>query len=123
MISINDEAHLTEIIMNSVKIKAGDSESIKIAKEQVELAKEELANYIKEGGDIHSFLKFYHDKLKEAHMVWKDAQISALKVCREEPDIAVAFIKEINESLDKKGIKRLSIPPGLKQLIGYNDEK
>lgn len=121
-ISINDEAHLAEIIINSVKPEEGDSEKTKFAKEQVELAKRELAAYIKEGGDIHQFLKFYHDKLAESYMQWKDAQALAIKSCREDPDIAVTYIKEINKKLADKGIKNVMIPPGLKQQIGYTDD-
>lgn len=121
--SLREESHLTEILMNRVDPKENDPEKIKEAKEMVALAKEELRAYIKEGGDIETFLEYYHGKLQQAFQERSACQSSVMKVIREEPEIAADFIREINKKLDEKGIRRVTIAPIVAKRIGYVDEE
>lgn len=117
-ISIRDEAHLAEIIMNQNVVREGDSEQVAEAKEMVQLAKEELKKYIKEGGNIQDFLEYYRGKLVEAHEEWSASQRSVMKVLREEPEIALDYLDEVNARLEEKGIKPVTIPKRLLQRMG-----
>ncbi len=117
-ISIRDEAHLAEIIMNQNVVQEGDSAQVAEAKEMVQLAKEELKKYIKEGGNIQDFLEYYRGKLVEAHDEWSASQRSVMKVLREEPEIALDYLDEVNARLEEKGIKPVTIPKRLLQKMG-----
>ena len=120
-ISIRDEAHLAEILMNQNEIKDTDSEKAAEAKEMVMLAKDELKKFIKEGGNIDEFLEYYRGELVQAHQEWQDSQKQVMQVIKEEPEIAADFIAEINKRLDEKGIKHVKVPPKLAEQIGLEE--
>lgn len=121
-ITLHEEAHLIDILMNRVDPNETDSEKIREAKEVVELAKEELRSYIKEGGDIESFLEYYHGKLQQAFHERSAAQTSVMQVIRDEPEIAADYIREVNKRLDAKGIRRVTIAPIVADRIGYTED-
>ena len=120
--TLREESHLAEILMNRVDPNEKDPEKIKEAKEVVELAKAELREYIKEGGDIESFLEYYHGKLQQAFQERASYQSSVMRVIREEPEIAADFIREVNKKLDEKGIRRVTVAPIVAKRIGYEEE-
>lgn len=117
-ISIRDEAHMEEILASRNPLLEGDSEGAKDAKQMVELAKAELRDYLKQGGDVKEFLQYYHGQLLQAHHEWTDAQRSVMKTIRDDPDIAAVYIDEVNKRLSAKGIKPVNIPPRIKQRLG-----
>lgn len=117
-ISIRDEAHMAEILASRNPLLEGDSEGAKDAKQMVELAKAELRDYLKQGGDVKEFLQYYHGQLLQAHHEWTDAQRSVMKTIRDDPDIAAVYIDEVNKRLSAKGIKPVNIPPRIKQRLG-----
>lgn len=117
-ISIHDEAHLAEILMNANEIKDTDSDRVADAKEMVMLAKAELKKFIKAGGDIEDFLEYYRGELVQAHNEWQESQRQAMQVLREEPELAADFISEVNGRLREKGIKPVMIPPKLLEMHG-----
>lgn len=117
-ISIHDEAHLAEILMNANEIKDTDSDRAADAKEMVMLAKEELKKFIKEGGDIEEFLEYYRGELVQAHNEWRESQRQVLQVVKEEPELAPEFIAEVNKRLSEKGIKPVKLPPKLLEQQG-----
>ena len=121
--SIRDEAHLAEIIMNSVKVEEGDSEKVALAKEMVQAAKDELKRFIKEGGNVTDFLEYYHGQLVSAHNEWRDSRNEMIRVIKEDPTIAKEYIKEVNQRLVDKGIKPVTIPPGLLLKYGIDPDE
>lgn len=115
-ISIRDEAHLVEILISPNNAVEGDSEKVKQAKQAVEAAKKELIKYIKEGGDIHSFLDYYHTQLTQASREYNTANIEVKKMARSEPEIAPEYFNRVNAKLAEKGIKSIKPSKALKAL-------
>lgn len=122
-VSIKDEAHLAEILINRVEVKEGDSDKVAEGKRMVQLAKEELKKYIKEGGNIQDFLQYYHGQLVEANNELRMSRQEAMRVVREDPLIAREYINTVNKRLEAKGIKKLNIPPGYLKKFGVPDEE
>ena len=114
-IALKDEAHLAEILIANNPAIEGDSEKIKEAKEMVELAKKELKDYIKQGGEVRDFITYYYGKLDEAFREHRMAQTELLKSAKENPDIAQEYCDKINERLTEKGIKPVELPEKFKQ--------
>lgn len=121
--SLFDRAHLAEILIMDNPIKETDSERAKMAKENVQLAKKEFINFIKEGGDPDDFLPYYHGQLVAAHQEWTLARQTAIETLKNDPDIAQEYVKRINERLAEKGIKPVQLPPKLLERYGLNPEE
>ena len=85
----------------------------------VALAKKELIQYIKEGGDITGFLTYYRDQLKEAYHSYNSARRMVLEAYRTEPDreLCDLYLNKINEELSHKGIKKITVPDEIKQKL------
>ncbi|MBO5906244.1 MAG: hypothetical protein J6Q84_07490 [Kiritimatiellae bacterium] len=120
-IPISDIAHLEQILTTGNPIIEGDSEKIQEGKQMVELAKAELREYIKEGGDPESFIDFYYSKLVSAYQERQSYFKEVIKVGAEEPEIVGEFYRQVNESLEKKGIKKLVFPEHVKAKLGLED--
>lgn len=108
--TLHDEAFLAEILIGDNPIVDGDDDRAKMKKEAVQLAKKELIQYIKEGGDPDDFLEYHYTKLKQAHQEFADARKSVFETLKNDPDIAGPFIKKVNERLRARGIKEIVIP-------------
>lgn len=106
-LSIRDEAHLVEILISPNNVVEGDTEKVKQAKEAVNLAKKELIKYIKDGGDVHNFLEYYHGQLVQANHEYKTANFEVNKLARTDPDLAPEYFNRVNAKLTEKGIKPL----------------
>ena len=107
---IRDELHMAEILISPLEVFEEDTQYVKEAKQAVETAKAELRKYIKEGGDVESFLDYYHKQLVQSHREWHDAQRAAMKLIKTDPDLAPAYVKQVNERLASRGIKPLHVP-------------
>lgn len=116
-ISIRDEAHIMEILDNHVAADEGDSERVKDAKDTVALAKEELRRFVDGGGKVQDFLEYWRGKLVLAHQERMECQRQVIAVAREEPEIALEYLEEINRRLDEKGIKRVKLPDKLMEKL------
>lgn len=117
-ISIRDEAHMAEILLASNPAIEGDSESIKAQKEMVELAKKECIEFVKKGGDVQEFLEYYRGELMQAYNERQASQRAVLQVCREDPEIAAEYLREVNARLEEKGIMPVKIPQKFKDELG-----
>lgn len=114
-LSIFDQVHMAEIILNDNRASKDDSEDIKYAKESVSLAKKELIKYIKEGGDVEGFLTYYRDQLSEAHHNYNTARRMVYEAYMTEADREVCdlYLQRINDELAEKGIKQIVVPEKL----------
>lgn len=115
-----EEAHLVEILVNRTKVLDTDDERTVKGKETVALAKKELVKFISDGGTAEEFLQYYHDQLRQAHMVRQEAQQSLFKLVREEPELARDYLEQVNAKLSEKGIKNVKIPARLAEHLGLN---
>lgn len=115
-----EEAHLVEILVNKNKILETDDERAIDGKQTVELAKKELIKFITEGGDVHEFLEYYHDQLRQAHMERQEAQRSVFSLVREEPELAKEYLDAVNARLEEKGIKPVVIPQKMANRFGVD---
>ena len=102
-----DRAQLAVILVSKNEIKEGDSEMAAFAKEQVDYAKEEMAEFIKQGGDPDEFLQYYFAQLRHAFEFRNEAQQQYYDMLEEDPELADEFARKVNESFDEKGIKRI----------------
>lgn len=114
-LSIFDEVHLAEIILNDHRASEDDSEDVKCAKESVALAKKELIKHIKEGGGVEGFLTYYRDQLSEAHHAFNSARRMVFEAYRTEADREVCdlYLQRVNAELAEKGIKEVIVPEKL----------
>lgn len=118
MIPGKERAHFAEILLSDNAITENDSEKSANAKEMVALAKKELIDYIKKGGDVDDFFDYYRGQLVQAHQEREEYRKAAMKVMKEEPEIANDFIDELNAKLEEKGIKKLEFHPKMKAHFG-----
>ena len=98
---------MAEILVDKCEEEEGDSEWTRQQRENLRIAKAEMAKYIKEGGDPQSFLQYYHDRLEEMHTERSIALDSVMKLLREggNDDIAGDYLSKVNKRLADKGIK------------------
>ena len=117
-IPLRDEAHLVEILIANNPVLESDTEAQRESKAMVELAKKEMAAYIREGGDPKDFLAYYHGKLRDAFEFRRDSAKSFVKVLREEPEIAREYLDELNKNLADKGISAIKPNEQQKKKMG-----
>lgn len=121
-ISPREKAHFAEILLNRVEVEEGDSEARAFAKESVQQAKDELKAFIKEGGTPEEFLEYYHGQLMSACQEWRMTQKEIFRTIREDPGVAKEYIRDVNARLAEKGIKPVTVPPGLLLKYGIDPE-
>lgn len=103
----DDREQLAAILVSKNEIKDSDSEMAAFAKEQVDYAKKEMAEFIKQGGDPDEFLQYYFGQLRHAFEFRNEAQQQYYDLLEEDPELAEEFAKRVNESFDEKGIKHI----------------
>ena len=111
MISEADKHRMAEILISKVEVNEEDSERTAMMKENVQLAKKELAKYIKEGGTPQEFIDYYYNELHRAYNRREDAKELLFATCaKDDPEIAKAFYLKTNEMLQKDGIAPIELP-------------
>ncbi len=103
----DDREQLAVILVSKNEIKDDDSEMAAFAKEQVDYAKTEMAEFIKQGGDPDDFLQYYFAQLRHAFEFRNEAQQQYYDMLEDDPELAEEFAKKVNESFDEKGIKHI----------------
>jgi hypothetical protein len=97
----NELVNINDILDIPNKINDEDDEKTSLVKETIEAVKSELKRYIKDGGNVQEFLKYYHRKLVEAHERSNLARKELSSIVREHPELAEQFRNEVNEWLKK----------------------
>jgi hypothetical protein len=113
-------AHLAEILLSKNEISEKDNDQVAQTKETIQLIKKELTEFIKKGGNPKEFFDYYRGELVQAYEMRKTVQQSVQKVLREEPEIALEYLNEVNRELQSKGIKQIKLHP--KQLKHFGIE-
>ena len=121
--SLFDQMHLAEILIRDNPILDSDSEKAAESKEMMKIAKKEFMDFLKEGGNPDDFLPYYHGQLVAAHEEYKMARQSIVEIIRNDPDIAVDYIKKVNERLSEKGIKNVKIPKKMLDAFGIESDE
>ena len=121
--SLFDQMHLAEILIRDNPILESDSEKAAESKEMMKIAKKEFMDFIKEGGNPDDFLPYYHGQLVAAHEEYKMARQSIVEIIKNDPDIAVDYIKKVNERLSEKGIKNVRIPKKMLDAFGIESDE
>ncbi len=121
--SLFDQMHLAEILIRDNPILESDSEKAAESKEMMKIAKKEFMDFLKEGGNPDDFLPYYHGQLVAAHEEYKMARQSIVEIIRNDPDIAVDYIKKVNERLSEKGIKNVKIPKKMLDAFGIESDE
>ena len=82
--------------------------------------RDELAQYLNEGGEIGGFINFYVNELNACHEQWKTAQQMLIDMARsgEDAETLRQFRDSANKLLADKGIKALQVPPSVRSLMG-----
>ena len=102
-----DREQLAIILVSKNEIKEGDSEMTAFCKEQVDFAKGEMREFIKQGGDPDEFLQYYFNQLRHAFEFRNEAQQQYDDMLAESPELADKFANEVNKLFDEKGIKHI----------------
>ena len=121
--SLFDQMHLAEILVRDNPILDSDSEKAAESKEMMKIAKKDFMDFLKEGGNPDDFLPYYHGQLVAAHEEYKMARQSIVEIIRNDPDIAVDYIKKVNERLSEKGIKNVKIPKKMLDAFGIESDE
>lgn len=121
--SLFDQMHLAEILIRDNPILDSDSEKAAESKEMMKIAKKEFMDFLKKGGNPDDFLPYYHGQLVAAHEEYKMARQSIVEIIRNDPDIAVDYIKKVNERLSEKGIKNVKIPKKMLDAFGIESDE
>ena len=109
VVPLRDEANLAEILIAANPVLDTDTEAQRESKEMVSLAKKEMIDYIKKGGEPEEFLRYYHGKLQEAFDLRRESAKSFMSMAREDPSIAGEYLKLINKELANKGIRQIEL--------------
>ena len=120
--SLFDQMHLAEILVMDNPILDTDSDKAVESKEMMKIAKKEFIQFLKDGGNPDEFLPYYHGQLVAAHDEYTAARQSIVEVIRNEPDIALEYIRKINDRLTEKGIKNVKIPKKMLDAFGIDSE-
>ena len=108
-VPLRDETHLVEILLADNPILETDTAAQRASKEMVALAKKEMTEYIKNGGNPEDFLKYYHGKLQEAFDLRRESAKSFMSVAREDPSVAGEYLERLNKDLAEKGIRQIEL--------------
>ena len=106
-----DLNNIAAILTSKNEVDEKDSERAAECKALVDYAKKEMIKFIKDGGEPDDFLRYYHRELRKAFEMRNEAidQVEALRA--EDPELAIAFAKRINEKFEEEGIKRIEEYP------------
>lgn len=106
-----------------------DSEKMAIGKETIQLAKDELKKYLRQGGNVDDFFKYYHHELQKAYEKRQMALDEIRRINEEEGDneIAAQLREEINKRLKEEGIMQIGShvvrPPKNKRVMSEQPEE
>ena len=107
-ISDEDKQNIVSILISKNPINESDSEKIKFCKENVALAKKEMIEYLKEGGDPDDFLRYYFQELKSAFELRNAAVDQIRETWEGEPELGRQFLEKVNEKFANEGIKLIN---------------
>ena len=120
-ITLSEEIHLDKILDSPNFVTETDSEKAALAKQAVEIAKKELKEYVKKGGDPQDFLTYYHGQLRQAQMEFNESRKQVMTALKEDPELGKAMLQEVNKRLAEKGIMQLVLPQKLKERYGIDE--
>lgn len=116
--------NIVGIIMSKEVVEEGDSDERIARKEMVQLAKDELKDYLKNGGDVQKFFDYYYEVLNRAYARRQDAMELISNACREEePEIARELYRKTNELLGKDNIQKIDISIEDRVRIGLTEDE
>ncbi len=117
-----DEEAVLATIEKMHTVNADDSEETAQAKTLINNVKKELKVYLEEGGNINSFLQYYCSELQRAYderVLYCQDVINAIKT--EQRDVAQELYLQMNEKLNEKGIKPISLSRKQREYLGIVD--
>ena len=110
---------LEEFLNNTFAYDADASRSVNENRIIMNQVKEELKQYLDEGGDIGGFIDYYVGELRASHEQWKTAQTMLIDMARsgEDAESLRNFRDAANKLLAEKGIKELKVPPSVRRAM------
>lgn len=105
---------LEAILDKPIDIYDDDDERVAEAKENCARMKEELKQYISEGGTAENFLLWYHNELSKDYEEWKSAQHHVVRLLRDgDLEGAERYAAEKNAELTGRGVRNVTLPEAL----------
>ena len=90
----------------------------------VEAAKQELKQYLAQGGSASEFLHYYHQQLVTAYELRLDASRVVREYARDaDPEETRKFLEQTNKVLADKGIAPVMLSDKMKEKIGIPVEE
>lgn len=107
-----------EILNRPVDIFEDDDEKTVEIKENLAKMKEEMKQYIAEGGTAENFLLWYHNELSKDYEDWKAAQNYVVQLLKDgNLEEAEQYAAEANADLSKRGVRNVKLPANLVKRI------
>lgn len=106
-----------------------DSEKMAVGKETIQQAKNELKKFLKQGGNVDDFFKYYHHELQKAYEKRQMALDEIRRINEEEGDnkLAAQMREEVNKRLKEEGIMQIGShvvrPPKNKKVVSEGEGK
>ena len=117
-------ANIGAILDRANEVVEEDTPDTMERKKMVELAKQELKQYIAQGGNASEFLHYYHQQLVTAYELRMDASRVVREYARDAaPEDVRKFLKETNKVLADKGIGPVMLSDKMKEKIGISIEE
>ena len=105
-----DRENMASILLSKNEILEGDDEETANAKKVVDIVKQDMVKYVKEGGDPEDFLSFYYGELRKAFEKRNEAERMFEEMKEEDgPEMANEFARKINKAFATEGIKPIYI--------------
>ena len=106
--------NITNILNRDIVVYDTDSKQTEAEKTNVAYVKQLIKDYMKDGGTPETFLKYYHAELTKAFEERNAVQkYTADLIKAGDQKGALKYMEEANKELTKKGMRPITIPPGL----------
>lgn len=125
IVNVKDEQTLLDILIGKNVPEEGDDALALEKKANVDAAKKDLRDYIKQGGNVQDFLSYYHKKLVEMYHKNKLATREVNKLARSGADreLVVAYCREVNKKLAEEGIKKVRLSPDVREEFNIKEDE
>lgn len=104
-------------LLEPIKILDSDTDEDIALKEMVQGMKEEMREYIKDGGSVEGYFKQLDERQEAEAAMWSDAHKLVLDEMKEDEASAYELWKAYNKKLGESGIKPLLLHPRLRKFL------
>lgn len=118
LLRLPQDENLDEILERPIEIFDDDDDETVAAKENCARMKEELRQFMADGGSAETFMLWHHNELMKDYEEWRDAQHNAVQLLLGgDLDAARRYAEEASATLAERGIRGVTLPEKLVEKI------